>query len=127
LHVKHLAAIRAPVPVALTPEQDAWIDDLQVCESRGDPTQVNWHDRDGTPSYYAFQFKPPTFRSFGEAYRVIPRGLSHAELMEALKRTDLQRAIVAHMIHDPSVVWARQFPDCTQVYIGMPPGAASSV
>lgn len=113
----------------LTAAQDAWLDDLQSCESQNDPTQVNWHDRDGTPSYYAFQFKPGTFRSFGVAYRVIPRGLTHDELMIALKRTDLQRAIVAHMIFDPSIRWAQQFPDCTSDSIGrhagMPPGAAS--
>ena len=123
--------IGKPAPVALTAAQEAWEDDLQYCESREDPTQVNWHDRDGTASYYAFQFKPGTFRSFGVAYKVIPAGLTHQELMEALKRTDLQRAIVAHMIHDPSIQWSQQFPDCTKdtigAHAGMPPGAASGV
>lgn len=119
--------IPKPKAYALSAEQEAWIDDLQYCESRNNPAAINHHDRDGTPSYYAFQFKPGTFRSFGEAYRVIPKGLSHDELMEAIKRTDLQRAIVARMITDPSIRWSQQFPDCTQIYIGLPPGAASVV
>lgn len=116
--------IPAPKAVALTEAQEAWIDRLQRCESGTDPTQVNEVDRDGTPSYYAFQFKPSTFRGLGVAYKVIPRGMTDKELMEAIKRTDIQRAIVAHMIGDKSVRWGYQFPDCVRKHIGMPPGAA---
>lgn len=129
VHVKQPEPKLRTVPPArgldLTEEQEAWIDRLRHCESRGDDSAVNEVDRDGTSSYYAYQFKPGTFRAFGEAYGVLPRGLTRAELMEALKRTDLQRAIVEHMIGDPSVRWGQQFPDCVRIHIGMPPGAAS--
>lgn len=127
VHVKHAVVVPKPAPVALSAAQEAWIDRLEACESQNDPTAINPKDRDGTPSYYSFQFKPATFRSFGEAYKVLPRGLTHDELMEALKRRDLQRAIVSHMIGDPSVRWGSQFPDCVRIHIGLPPGVAGTL
>ncbi len=121
LHVKRNRIVAKAAEVPLTSNQESWIDQLESCESGGDSTAINPKDLDGTPSYYSFQFKPSTFRSFGSSYKVIPRGLTHDELMEALKRRDLQRAIVAHMIQDPTVDWHQQFPACVQRY-GLPPG-----
>lgn len=104
----------------LTPEQDAWRDKLEMCESGGVNTAINPIDKDGTPSYYAFQFKPGTFRGYGEQYGVIPKGLTQDELMEALKVYGYQKSIVGYMILDPRVNWYQQFPDCVRRH-GLPP------
>ena len=77
-------------------------------------------DKDGTPSYYSFQFKPGTFRGYGEQYGVIKKGLTQAELMELLKSYELQKEIVGYMILDPGINWLQQFPDCVRKN-GLPP------
>lgn len=121
-----------PVPAIATPEipekreishrQFVWIHALEWCESRGEISAVNEADRDGTPSFYAFQFKPGTFRFYGERYGVIPKGLSDADLMERLKDRDAQFAIVSEMVlHYDEIEWLKQFPDCIRIKIGMPP------
>lgn len=121
-------AIAAPLEIIEVPARrpklsaaaNEWIDSLQWCESRDDPTQINEVDRDGTPSYYAFQFKPGTFRLFGEAYGVIEKDLPEGEIMELMKDTDIQRAIVGFMVLDPTTNWEQQFPDCVR-RLGRPP------
>lgn len=100
--------------------QNVWLSALQWCESRGKETAINKKDRDGTPSYYSFQFKPQTFKSFGEIYGIISKGLSDKEIMVLLKDTSLQRQIVSDMILDPTTNWSQQFPVCT-VKLGLPP------
>lgn len=43
-------------------QQEIWMAALEWCESRGNNSAINWYDKDGTASYYAFQFKPGTLR-----------------------------------------------------------------
>lgn len=100
------------VPRGTTDEQEKWLADLEQCESRGNPGAINPEDRDGTPSYGLLQFKPSTFEMFAKAYGI------EGELMDP----DAQRNIVRRMMHDPSVRWETQFPDCVKKYIGRPPG-----
>lgn len=104
----------------LTHAQEVWLSALEWCESRGNPSAINKVDRDGTPSYYSYQFKPGTFKMFGEYYGVIPTNLPTNDLMELMKRHDLQREIVRHMIKDPDTRWSQQFPACTKL-LGTPP------
>lgn len=101
-------------------QQETWIAALEWCESRADNTAVNWYDKDGTASYYAFQFKPGTLRYFGEKYGVIEPGKSDAEIMELLKVYAVQRAIVEYMVEDPGTRWESQFPGCVRL-LGRPP------
>lgn len=98
-----------------------WILALEWCESNGDNTRINLIDRDGTSSYYAFQFKPGTFRNYAEKYGVIDRGLSNFLVFEQLKDFEKSRATVWGMMSDSSIVWENQFPDCVKKHIGRPP------
>ena len=120
---------QAPLPTViveepkpqLTHRQQVWVYVLEWCESGGNTTAVNKIDRDGTPSYYSFQFKPGTFRYYGELYGVIQKGLSETELMEKLKSYELQRSIVEQMVlNRDKIAWTKQFPDCIKKY-GLPP------
>lgn len=105
----------------VTHAQDVWISALEWCESKGVEEAINPKDRDGTKSFYSFQFKPGTFRSYGEKYGVIKKGLSEEKIRELMKSQELQRKIVENMINDKSVRWAQQFPDCVKNKIGYPP------
>lgn len=105
----------------VTHAQDVWINALEWCESRGKESAVNPNDKDNTPSYYSFQFKPGTFRYYGELYGVINKGFTDEEIMELIKDQKLQRKIVEYMVNDKSVVWEQQFPDCVKRKIGKPP------
>lgn len=109
-----------PKPTPIAHRQEVWLYALEWCESRAVHSAINEVDLDGTASYYAFQFKPGTFRGYGEKYGVIPTGLSHAEIMELLKSYELQREIVKNMIYDDTVKWHIQFPACTRL-LGLPP------
>jgi len=103
--------------------QETWIRVLEWCESQGVITAVNPKDLDDTPSYYSFQFKPSTFRYFGELYEVIPKGLSEKQLMEEIKKYELQYAILVNMVANrDKIEWKRQFPACVKKY-GLPPKA----
>lgn len=104
----------------LSHKQEVWRYTLEWCESRGDKEAINKVDLDGTPSYYSFQFKPGTFKTYGEKYGVIEKGLSDSQIMELLKSYDLQKTIVGYMILDNTVNWYVQFPDCIRKY-GLPP------
>ena len=109
-----------PIVPKLTYEQEVWLYALEWCESRGVKTAVNPEDRDGTPSFYSFQFKPSTFLNYGIKYGTVAAKTSPAELSEMLKSYDAQREIVTHMIFDKSVNWHQQFPDCVRKN-GLPP------
>lgn len=100
---------------------ETWILALEWCESRGNNTAVNAEDLDGTPSYYAFQFKPGTFRGYAEKYGIIEKGLSDRELMNELADYSKTRATVWEMMQDSSVKWETQFPWCVKKHIGWPP------
>lgn len=104
----------------LSHRQQVWLGALEWCESRGIQTAINEIDLDGTPSYYSFQFKPDTFKMYGEKYSVIEKGKSREEIMELLKEYDLQKQIVENMILDPNIRWERQFPWCVKK-LGRPP------
>jgi len=105
--VDHLRQVTKKVGTA---EQEAWLKRLEMCESTGNPNAINPNDLDNTPSYGLLQFKPSTFAEFSKAYGI------EGELMDP----DAQRAIVRRMMHDPSVNWHQQFPDCVR-RLGLPP------
>lgn len=101
----------------LRARQEIWLDALEWCESRGVETAVNPRDRDGTPSYGALQFKPSTYAYFAKRYGLA----STTDYTNAAQ----QREIVRRMIADPGMsdkeLRARQFPDCIQRVVGLPP------
>ena len=100
--------------------QDVWLYALEWCESGGRETAVNPMDLDGTKSYYSFQFKPGTFRMYGERYGILEKNITDELLMEKLKSYELQREIVKNMLFDKSVRWNNEFPDCVK-RLGWPP------
>ena len=112
--------VETPKP-APTYAQGVWISALEWCESHGVQTAVNAVDLDGTPSYYSYQFKPGTFRGYGEQYGIIPKGLSEADLHTAMASSTLQRAVVESMVLDyDNIRWDQQFPGCVRK-LGYPP------
>lgn len=105
----------------VTHAQGVWISALEWCESRGKVTAINPKDRDNTPSYYSFQFKPGTFKYYGERYEVIEKELSNEVIMEQMKLQEKQKEIVEHMVADQkNIEWSHQFPDCVKK-LGKPP------
>lgn len=106
-----------------THEQEVWIYVLEWCESRGKKTVVNAKDRDGTPSYYSFQFKPKTFRHYATKYELLRPNLEDADYMNHLSDYDLMREIVRRMVGDKDVMWEQEFPDCVCKF-GRPPKAS---
>lgn len=108
--------------VTPTHAQEVWIYALEWCESRGVPTAINKVDRDGTPSYYSYQFKPSTFRYYGEMYEVLAKGKTDAQIFELMKDYDTMHAIVTEMVlHRSEISWKQQFPDCVRKLGGGPP------
>lgn len=110
-----------PARPALNHQQEVWTYALEWCESRGEVGAINPKDKDGTPSYYSFQFKPSTFRFYGERYGILSKGLTDTALTDKLKDYKTQRAIVEQMVlHAKEIDWKQQFPDCVRK-LGMPP------
>ena len=109
-----------PKPI-LTHQQDVWRSALEWCESRGVKNAINPKDKDGTASYYSWQFKPSTFKAFGIKYGVLPKETTNAQIPELIKDYQLQKDIVGYMILDKSTRWEQQFPDCVKKKIGRPP------
>lgn len=107
----------------LTHAQETWLRALEWCESAGKKDNINKVDRDGTPSYYSFQFKPSTFKGLALKYKVLPSEQldTNQEVMQNMKDYSLQREIVSAMILDPKTRWSNEFPDCTGRKIGLPP------
>lgn len=65
--------LAVPTVPELTPEQkdlkhrqEVWISALEWHESRGRNSALNPKDRDGTPSYSNFQWKPSTFIGYAK-------------------------------------------------------------
>lgn len=104
---------------SLTHQQKVWISALEWCESNGIYEAINPNDLDNTPSYYSFQFKPSTFKQYGEKYGVIEKGLSNDEVFQKMKSHELQREIVSYMLNDQSVKLHNQFPACVRK-LGLP-------
>lgn len=102
----------------LTDRQRKWITALEWCESRGIPEAVNPKDRDGTPSYGPFQFKPGTYANYAKLYGMPTTTASATNY----KSEAGQRWIVEQMVlHRNEVNWRQQFPDCVRRHIGEPP------
>lgn len=101
--------------------QETWISALEWFESRGRNSAVNPQDRDGTPSYSNFQWKPSTFIGYAKKYELIPRDKTTDDFHELVKDYELQREIVRRMINDPDVNFYNEFPDVTRNKIGLPP------
>lgn len=106
----------------LTHQQKVWLYALEWCESNGINEAINPNDLDGTPSYYAYQFKPSTFEELGKLYGVIATSTPKEKIPELLKQYELQQRIVVRMILDPKTRWERQFPWCVKK-LGRPPVA----
>lgn len=97
----------------LSHAQQVWISALEWCESRGVENAVNPKDRDGTPSYGSFQFKPSTLVYYAEIY-----GIATTTVMDAA----VQRKVVEAMVLDGKHInWSQQFPDCVLHKVGRPP------
>jgi len=101
-------------------QRETWISALEWCESGGNNNAVNPKDLDGTPSYYAFQFKPSTFKHFVIKYKMAPTDLEDVDYHNLMSIYEYQRNIVRRMIDDPEVRWSQQFPACTKK-LGLPP------
>lgn len=110
--------VQSPI---LTHQQEVWMYALEWCESRGVQTSINPKDRDGTPSYYSWQFKPGTFKYLGIKYAVIPKETTDAQAFELMKDYKLQQQIVQNMILDKDTKWNNEFPDCVKRKVGLPP------
>jgi len=108
----------------LTHEQRVWLGALEWCESRGKTGAVKPKDRDNTPSYYSFQFKPGTFVQYGEKYGLIQPELKEGEIMELMKNYTITYKIMERMVLDTDITnkqWRNQlFPECV-AKLGTPP------
>lgn len=118
--------------IQLSHRQTVWLYALEWCESRGNGVKsINPRDRDGTPSYYHYQFKVSTFRGFAKKYGFpaslldqttiakIPQ-MSNQELLKLMENRALTEHLVKKMILDPKTSWELQFPVCVK-NLGRPP------
>jgi hypothetical protein len=107
----------AHAAIALTHEQQVWLDALEWQESQGKAGAINPKDSDGTPSYGCFQFKPGTFNYYSQKY-----GIATTSIMSCAEQT----AIVTAMIqHRNEIDWHSQFP-ASVAHLGLPPVALST-
>lgn len=112
--------VPTPQTPTLSHRQEVWLNVLEWCESRGDPTALNPEDRDGTASYGSFQFKPSTLHYYATLYKVIT-DVEKDEIMNLIYDYDIQRKTVTQMIlHRDDINWHQQFPDCVKKN-GLPP------
>lgn len=96
----------------LSHQQQVWLGALEWCESRGKHDAINPEDRDGTPSYGSFQFKPSTLDYYAKKY-----GIATTTVMDY----KVQRAVIEAMVLDgKNINWSQQFPDCVKKN-GKPP------
>jgi len=106
--------VKAPLAPTLSHAQEVWLGALEWCESRGKQGAINPKDRDGTPSYGAFQFKPGTLTGYAAEFGITLTGTT------TLTYTD-QHAVVAQMVlHAKQIDWDQQFPVCVGK-LGRPP------
>lgn len=117
----HAQVVEDPVTTELKQRREVYAHALEWCESKGKRGAINKVDRDGTPSYYALQFKPGTFLGYAVKYDLLPATTTDAEVMVLMEDYDLTRAILWRMFDDPDVKWSREFPDCVNNKIGPPP------
>lgn len=100
---------------------ETWISALEWCESGGIPEAINPKDKDGTPSYYSFQWKPATFKMYAERYQLIEKDLPAAIVSARMKDYQLQKEIIRRMVDDSKVKWENEFPTCITKKVGLPP------
>lgn len=115
--------VKAPKWVELSHQQEVWMHALEWHESAGKKV-INPKDVDGTPSHNWYQFKPATFKEFGEKYGLIKKGTSMAKIMVLLDDYELTENIVRHMIVDKNISnkqWAKSLFPGTIKKIGLPP------
>lgn len=115
-HVSSLKSTETATSTAptLTHEQEVWQYALEWCESQGKASAINPKDRDNTPSYGAYQFKPSTLTYFAKLYGI-------ATSTEGVMDPSVQTKIVEQMIlHRADIDWHQQFPDCVRK-LGLPP------
>lgn len=99
---------------------ETWVTALEWCESAGIKEAINPRDRDGTPSYYSFQFKPSTFRQYAERYQFVELGLADGQIKALMADYELTRSIIKSMVGDNKVNFNNEFPVCIKK-VGMPP------
>lgn len=107
------AATSTSTQPEMSHRQLVWTYALEWCESGGNKQAVNPKDRDNTPSYGSFQFKPATFGAFAKKYNIATTSKGYMD-------PEVQRKIVEKMLFDKTVVWSTQFPDCVKK-LGWPP------
>ena len=105
---------------SLDHRRDVYIHALEWCESRGYNAAINEEDKDGTASYYNFQWKPGTFKGYAIKYGMLSKGLEDSDYFNWMADYDMQHAILEKMVRDKDVVWSNEFPACTRT-LGMPP------
>lgn len=84
---------------------------LEQCESQHTSWAINPKDRDGTPSYGAFQFKPTTLLYYAKKYGYEINPEPNEILNLAFDRY-FTAEIVIKMFQDKSVNLNREFPVC---------------
>ena len=100
--------------------QEVWVHALEWCESSA-MEKINPNDKDNTPSYYFWQFKPDTFKEKAEKYGVIEKGQGKDKIMVLLKDYELQHKTINAMVRDgKNQNWGQLFPDCVK-RLGTPP------
>jgi len=104
-----------------THQQLVWIYALEWYESRGDNSAINPKDRDGTASFYAFQWKPETFKYYAIRYQLLPDNLEKEDYLNWMSDYDLQFEIIKRMVGERDKInWYKEFP-VTIKKIGLPP------
>lgn len=105
----------------LSTSQVVWLNKLERCESGGNHNAINPEDRDGTASLGGYQFKPQTLYSYATRYGILT-DIEPYEIMNIVMDYWLQRETVIQMIlHYDEIIWRIEFPDCVNLYVGMPP------
>lgn len=86
---------------------------LENCESNHIAWAVNPKDRDGTPSYGAYQFKPSTLLYYAKkyGYNINPEP---QEIINLAFDRKFVSEIVIKMFQDKSVNLKREFPVCSK-------------
>lgn len=105
-----------------THRQVVWRYVLEWCESRGDKNIVNPKDKDGTASYFSYQFKPGTLKRYLDRYKLLDtKEMEKADLINWTHDYDLTTEILNRMMGErESINWKREFPQCVAKY-GLPP------
>lgn len=106
-------------------QQKVWIFALEFCESKGKGIEaINPKDLDNTPSYYHFQWKPSTFKSYAIKYKLLRNDLEYEDYFNWMSDYDLQYKIVSRMVNDKNItphIWRNVlFPGCIK-RLGLPP------